>query len=129
MTPRYRRHISGEVRRSPDAQQHSKRSGGIEVRKGWVKWICGASVIAVAAAWAGAGGAGAQSAPAPGGAGTNGNAAAAKLVKNDPLAGAKGSGLTRGVTSSTIKVGCYLQAASFANADDGFKARFNRANK
>jgi ABC-type branched-subunit amino acid transport system substrate-binding protein len=59
---------------------------------------------------------------------TNGNAAAAKVVKNDPLAGPKGSGLTRGVTSSTIKVGCYLQAADFPGADDGFKARFQRAN-
>ena len=59
---------------------------------------------------------------------TNGNAAAAKLVKKDPLVGTKGSGLTRGVTSSTIKVGCYLQAKAFADADDGFKARFNRAN-
>ena len=78
---------------------------------------------------AGVGSAGAQSTPAPGGSGTNGNASAAKLVKNDPLAGPKGSGLTRGVTSSTIKVGCYLQSASFANADDGFKARFDRANK
>jgi ABC-type branched-subunit amino acid transport system substrate-binding protein len=99
------------------------------VRKGWVKWICGASAIALIALWAGVGSAGAQSTPAPGGSGTNGNASAAKLVKNDPLAGAKGSGLTRGVTSSTIKVGCYLQSASFANADDGFKARFDRANK
>jgi ABC-type branched-subunit amino acid transport system substrate-binding protein len=59
---------------------------------------------------------------------TNGNAKAAKLVKNDPLVGPKGTGLTRGVTSSTIKVGCYLQAQSFPNADDGFNARFNRAN-
>ena len=27
-----------------------------------------------------------------------------------------------------MKVGCYLQQASFAGADDGFKARFERAN-
>jgi ABC-type branched-subunit amino acid transport system substrate-binding protein len=63
------------------------------------------------------------------GATTNGNAKAAKLVKNDPLTGTPGSGLTRGVTSDSIKVGCYLQANAFAGADDGFKARFERANK
>jgi branched-chain amino acid transport system substrate-binding protein len=75
---------------------------------------------------AGGGAAGASSPAA--GTSTNGNAAAAKLVKNDPLVGPKGSGLTRGVTSSTIKVGCYLQSQSFPGADDGYKARFNRAN-
>ena len=60
---------------------------------------------------------------------TNGNAKAAKIVKNDPLTGTPGSGLTRGVTSSSIKVGCYLTASAFQGADDGFKARFERANK
>jgi branched-chain amino acid transport system substrate-binding protein len=59
---------------------------------------------------------------------TNGNAAAAKTVKNDPLNGAAGSGLTRGVTSSSVKVGCYLTEQAFQGADDGFKARFERAN-
>lgn len=59
---------------------------------------------------------------------TNGNAVAAKAVAKDPLTGAAGSGLTRGVSSSTIKVGCYLTAQAFAGADDGFKARFERAN-
>jgi ABC-type branched-subunit amino acid transport system substrate-binding protein len=49
-------------------------------------------------------------------------------VKGNPLTGKAGSGLTRGVTSSSIKVGCYLQQASFAGADDGYKARFDRAN-
>src|SRR6059036_334666 len=52
----------------------------------------------------------------------------ASVVRNDPLQGPTGTGLTRGVTSSTIKVGCIIQGASFANADDGFKARFARAN-
>jgi branched-chain amino acid transport system substrate-binding protein len=60
---------------------------------------------------------------------TNGNAKAAKIVKNDPLTGTPGSGLTRGVTSSSVKVGCYLTASAFQGADDGFKARFERANK
>jgi ABC-type branched-subunit amino acid transport system substrate-binding protein len=59
---------------------------------------------------------------------TNGNAKAAKVVKNDPLNGTAGSGLTRGVTSSSIKVGCYLTQQAFQGADDGFKARFQRAN-
>src|SRR6187455_1555242 len=45
---------------------------------------------------------------------TNGNAKAAKAVKGVPLTGTAGSGLTRGVTSSSVKVGCYLQQASFA---------------
>ena len=53
---------------------------------------------------------------------------AAKAVKNDPLTGTAGSGLTRGVTSSSVKVGCYLTQAAFPGADDGFKARFERAN-
>jgi ABC-type branched-subunit amino acid transport system substrate-binding protein len=51
------------------------------------------------------------------------------VVRSDPLAGPKGSGLTRGVTATTIKVGCVLQTASFAGADDGYKARFERANR
>jgi ABC-type branched-subunit amino acid transport system substrate-binding protein len=60
---------------------------------------------------------------------TDGNAKAAKVVKNDPLNGTPGSGLTRGVTSSSVKVGCYLTESAFQGADDGFKARFERANK
>jgi len=59
---------------------------------------------------------------------TNGNAHAAKAVKGEKLTGTAGSGLTRGVTSSTVKVGCYLQQAAFAGADAGYKARFSRAN-
>ena len=47
---------------------------------------------------------------------------------SDPLAGVAGSGLTRGVTSSSVKVGCYLTQQAFSGADDGFKARFERAN-
>jgi branched-chain amino acid transport system substrate-binding protein len=60
---------------------------------------------------------------------TNGNAKAARTVRGKPLNGPAGSGLTRGVTATTVKVGCYLQAASFAGADDGFKARLQRANR
>jgi ABC-type branched-subunit amino acid transport system substrate-binding protein len=63
------------------------------------------------------------------GPGTNGNAKAAKAVSKKKVVGPVGSGLTRGVTSSSIKVGCYLQTASFAGFQDGLKARFDRANK
>ena len=93
------------------------------MRRAWFTWI---GVVAIVGMIATSGGGSAIA--ASGSAGTNGNAVAAKVVKNDPLTGPKGSGLSRGVTSSSIKVGCYLQAASFPNADDGFKARFSRAN-
>src|SRR3954466_8121943 len=59
---------------------------------------------------------------------TNGNAHAAKAVKSVALTGTAGSGLTRGVSSGSVKIGCYLQQASFAGADAGYKARFSRAN-
>ena len=57
------------------------------------------------------------------------NAKTLKLVQGDKLTGAPATGLTTGVTSTTINVGCYLQAAAFSGAADGFNARFNRANK
>jgi ABC-type branched-subunit amino acid transport system substrate-binding protein len=60
---------------------------------------------------------------------TNGNAKAARVVRGKQLHGPSGSGIARGVTTTAVKVGCYLQAASFAGADDGFKARFQRANR
>src|SRR4051812_26145882 len=99
-------------------------------------WLCGMSVLALVVVGAGAAvgqetttttatsSTTASSTPAS----TNGNAKAAKIVKNDPLTGTPGSGLTRGVTSSSIKVGCYLTAQAFQGVDDGFKARFERAN-
>ncbi len=45
------------------------------------------------------------------------------------LTGAKGSGLTRGITGSQITVGCVYQANSFAGYEQGLQARFARANK
>jgi ABC-type branched-subunit amino acid transport system substrate-binding protein len=99
-------------------------------------WLCGVSILALVVMGSGAAVAqssttttGSTATTSTSGASTNGNAKAAQTVKNDPLAGTAGSGLTRGVTSSTIKVGCYLTAQAFAGADDGFKARFERANK
>lgn len=103
-------------------------------RAGWA-WLCGVSILAMVAMGGGAAVAQDSTTTTAGtattttsGASTNGNAKAAKVVKNDPLTGTAGSGLTRGVTSSSIKVGCYLTAQAFQGADDGFKARFERAN-
>jgi hypothetical protein len=69
----------------------------------WTRWLV-VAVVGLTIAAMSIGGAGAQST----GATTNGNAKAAKAVKNNPLTGTAGSGLTRGVSSSTVKVGCYL---------------------
>jgi ABC-type branched-subunit amino acid transport system substrate-binding protein len=99
---------------------------------------CGVTIVATALMGAGGAfaqesttttGATATTAAGGGGTSTNGNAKAAKTVKNDPLTGTPGSGLTRGVTSDSVKVGCYLTQSAFQGADDGFKARFERANK
>jgi branched-chain amino acid transport system substrate-binding protein len=93
------------------------------MKRSWFRWLCVAVVAALATALAGTT-AVAQSS----GGSTNGNAAAAKAVKKNPLTGPAGSGLTRGVSSDSVKVGCYLQAQNFAGAEDGYKARFERAN-
>jgi len=104
--------------------------GGIEMSRPAWAWLCGVSVLALVVM--GGGAAVAQttttSASSTSSGSTNGNAKAAKIVKNDPLNGTPGSGLTRGVTANSIKVGCYLTQQAFTGADDGFKARFNRAN-
>jgi ABC-type branched-subunit amino acid transport system substrate-binding protein len=49
-------------------------------------------------------------------------------VKDQPLTGAVASGLTRGVTSTSIKIGCVYTSAFWPNSAGGFAARFNRAN-
>ncbi len=102
------------------------------MRRVGLAWVCGVSVLAMAVMGAGSAVA-ADSTTTTGGAATsgtstNGNAKAAKTVQNDPLAGTAGTGLTRGVTSDSVKVGCYLTEQAFSGADDGFKARFERAN-
>jgi branched-chain amino acid transport system substrate-binding protein len=58
----------------------------------------------------------------------DGNAKAVAAVAKDTLSGTAGTGLTRGVSSSTVKVGCYLQLSGWPDAQAGFKARFQRAN-
>jgi branched-chain amino acid transport system substrate-binding protein len=101
------------------------------MRRVGLVWLCGVSILAMAVM--GVGSAFAADSTTTTGASstsgsTDGNAKAAKTVQNDPLAGTAGSGLTRGVTSSSVKVGCYLTQQAFSGADDGFKARFERAN-
>jgi branched-chain amino acid transport system substrate-binding protein len=49
-------------------------------------------------------------------------------VKDQPLDGPAGSGLTRGITSTSIKVGCVVTNAFFPDAEGGYAARFDRAN-
>jgi ABC-type branched-subunit amino acid transport system substrate-binding protein len=49
-------------------------------------------------------------------------------LKDQTLTGAQASGLTRGVTSTSIKVGCVVTNAFWPGAEGGFAARFNRAN-
>ncbi len=56
------------------------------------------------------------------------NVKASQLVKDDPLTGPKGTGLTRGVTATSVKVGCFGQLSQFTGLEDGIKARFARAN-
>jgi ABC-type branched-subunit amino acid transport system substrate-binding protein len=50
------------------------------------------------------------------------------IVKSDPLSGPKGSGLGRGVSGTSIKIGCVADAKSYAGFEDGVKARFAREN-
>jgi branched-chain amino acid transport system substrate-binding protein len=71
--------------------------------------------------------AGAASAAVTGGNAASGplEVAAAKL----PLPGPTGTGLTRGVTSTSITVGCEYTAADYAGYSAGMAARFARTNK
>ena len=60
---------------------------------------------------------------------SSGSKSASDLTKNDPLTGPAGTGKTRGITDTAIKVGCEFSRAQFVGADDGYKARFERANR
>jgi len=51
-----------------------------------------------------------------------------QLAATGALNGPAGTGLTRGVTSSQITVGCVYTAAAFAGFEQGLQARFARAN-
>jgi len=70
----------------------------------------------------------ATSAPPTGGGNASGGSLAT-LAKKQSLIGPKGSGLTRGITSTQIKVGCIYTSANYAGYIDGINARFAQANK
>lgn len=52
-----------------------------------------------------------------------------EVVRDDPLSGSEGSGLTRGVTDDTVTLGCVWDARSYAGFLDGARARLERANQ
>ena len=69
----------------------------------------------------------AGAAPKPGGNASGGTLAT--LASKQKLVGPKGTGLTRGITSTSITVGCVYQASDFAGYEAGLQARFAVANK
>jgi len=83
----------------------------------------GALVLSVAAA---GGVAGAATKAVPGGNASGG--ALAKTASKVPLIGAKGTGLTRGITSTSISVGCVYTSADYAGYVGGIQAAFYEAN-
>lgn len=48
-------------------------------------------------------------------------------VKSDPLYGKAASGSTRGVTDTTVKIGCIYESANYAGFEDAVKADFKLA--
>ena len=63
------------------------------------------------------------------GGGVGGNLKAVTAVAGNKLVGPAGTGSTRGVTATSVKIGCYFQKSLWDGADIGFKARFERANR
>ena len=55
-------------------------------------------------------------------------AAAVSATAHDPLLGVAGSGLTRGITSTSIKFGCIYESANYAGMQQAIQARFNAIN-
>jgi branched-chain amino acid transport system substrate-binding protein len=49
-------------------------------------------------------------------------------VASDPLAGDPGTGMTRGITDTSVKFGCVIQASAYDGAEEAFRARFERVN-
>ena len=66
--------------------------------------------------------------PPPGGGNASGGSLA-NTANKQSLIGPKGSGLTQGVTSTQIKVGCIYTSGNYAGYVDGINARFAQANK
>jgi len=52
-------------------------------------------------------------------------AKATETVKNDPLYGKVGSGLTRGVTDTEVTIGCIFESANYSGFQDGINADFS----
>jgi hypothetical protein len=79
--------------------------------------------------------AGGSTTAAPSGGGENnglnnaGGGSLAQQAQTAPLLGPAGTGLTRGITSSSITVGCVVESANFAGYEQGLRARIDRANK
>ncbi len=61
--------------------------------------------------------------------GNAGGGSLADAAATSPLTGPAGSGLTRGVTATSITVGCVYTSSAFAGYQEGIQARFDRANK
>jgi branched-chain amino acid transport system substrate-binding protein len=61
--------------------------------------------------------------------GNAGGGALATLGNSSPLVGPAGSGLTRGITDTSISVGCIYTAANYAGYQAGIQARFASINK
>jgi ABC-type branched-subunit amino acid transport system substrate-binding protein len=64
----------------------------------------------------------------------HGNGEHGKLIKTangfaSKLTGPKGTGLTRGVTSTAVKIGCVTTTAAYAGYQTGIEAAFNAINK
>ena len=83
----------------------------------------GALILSIAAA---GGVAGASTKAVPGGNASGGPLA--KTGQKQALVGAKGTGLTRGITSTTISVGCVYTSADYAGYISGIQAAFHVAN-
>ena len=81
----------------------------------------------VAAGGAAGGVAGAAAKAVPGGNASGGSLA--KIGQKQALVGAKGTGLTRGITSTTISVGCVYTSADYAGYISGIQAAFHVANQ
>jgi ABC-type branched-subunit amino acid transport system substrate-binding protein len=52
----------------------------------------------------------------------------AQQAQSTTLAGPAGTGLTRGITSSSITVGCVSEVTNFAGYEQGLRARFDKVN-
>jgi branched-chain amino acid transport system substrate-binding protein len=52
-----------------------------------------------------------------------------QVLEQDPLSGTEGSGIDRGVSDDSVKIGCVFDASSYAGFVDGARARFERANR